>query len=67
MSYGTSIARMYREIGQYAVRVLRGEKPADMPVQNPTKFEIVINLRTAKTLGVTVPRLMLVGAGALIE
>jgi putative ABC transport system substrate-binding protein len=67
MSYGTSIAGMYHQIGQYVVRVLKGEKPGDLPVQNPTKFEMLINLKAAKELGVTVPRIMLAGADEIIE
>jgi putative ABC transport system substrate-binding protein len=67
MSYGTSIAGMYHQIGQYVVRVLKGEKPGDLPVQNPTKFEMLINLKAAKELGVTVPRIMLARADEIIE
>jgi putative tryptophan/tyrosine transport system substrate-binding protein len=67
MSYGTSIAGMYRQIGQYVVRVLKGEKPGDLPVQNPTKFEMLINLKAAKELGLTVPRIMLAGADEIVE
>jgi putative ABC transport system substrate-binding protein len=67
MSYGPSLAEAYRQVGGYAGRILRGESPSDLPVQQSSTFELVVNLKTAKTLGITIPSSIMVRGDELVE
>jgi putative tryptophan/tyrosine transport system substrate-binding protein len=67
MSYGPNFASLYRRAGDFVDKILRGAKPADIPVEQPTKFDLVINLTTAKAIGLKIPEAFLLRADELIE
>jgi len=67
VSYGPNLRALFHRAGYYVDRILRGAKPGDLPIEQPTKFELVINLTTAKTLGLTIPQSLLLRADQVIE
>jgi putative ABC transport system substrate-binding protein len=67
LSYAADLAASYRHAAKYVVKILKGAKPADLPVEQPTKYELVVNLKTAKALGITIPQSVLLRADEIIQ
>jgi len=67
MSYGADLNSMFRRAATFVDKILKGAKPADLPVEQPTKYDLVVNLKTARTLGLTIPQLILASANEIFE